>query len=235
MVKPVKYALCALGGAHRRFITGHKDGPTSSSALDFELISIQQYNQTILHLKPLMSDSSRANLQTTLIFCVIFICIENMHGRYTDSIRHLRAGGQLLNSLREHGLLTCSPSSGSSLDGTSEPECCLLHLTTDMLYQLGQNVAIYTGNDILYELGLCPRQADMGDPRLPFPSFEVADSLLELVADSCSDFVIRPCPRVWPNIQPDDTLQDSFTKPPACFNPSRSKQTFSASRTAFAV
>uniref|UniRef100_A0A0C4DJ68 Uncharacterized protein n=1 Tax=Fusarium oxysporum (strain Fo5176) TaxID=660025 RepID=A0A0C4DJ68_FUSOF len=75
MVEPVKYALCALGGAHRRFITGHEDGPTSSSALDFELISIQQYNQAILHLKPLMSDSSRANLQTTLICCVIFICI----------------------------------------------------------------------------------------------------------------------------------------------------------------
>ncbi|KAJ9413980.1 hypothetical protein QL093DRAFT_2070685 [Fusarium oxysporum] len=235
MVEPVKYALCALGGAHRRFITGHEDGPTSSSALDFELISIQQYNQAILHLKPLMSDSSRANLQTTLICCVIFICIENMHGRYTDSIRHLRAGGQLLNSLREQGLLTCSPSSGSSLDGTSESECCLFHLTTDMLYQLGQNVAIYTGNDVLLKLGLRPRQADMGDPRMPFSSFEEADSLLELVADRCSDFVICPRPKVWPDVQPDDTLQDSFTTPPACFNPSRSKQTFSASRTTFAV
>ncbi|KNB20446.1 hypothetical protein FOXG_22821 [Fusarium oxysporum f. sp. lycopersici 4287] len=75
----------------------------------------------------------------------------------------------------------------------------------------------------------------MGDPRMPFSSFEEADSLLELVADRCSDFVICPRPKVWPDVQPDDTLQDSFTTPPACFNPSRSKQTFSASRTTFAV
>ncbi|KAM0312943.1 hypothetical protein ACHAPQ_012132 [Fusarium lateritium] len=75
----------------------------------------------------------------------------------------------------------------------------------------------------------------MGDPRMPFSSFEEADSLLDLVADGCGDFVIHPRPRVWADVQLEDTLQDNLTTPATFFNPFRSKQSLSASRAMFAI
>ncbi|KAJ3549258.1 hypothetical protein NM208_g594 [Fusarium decemcellulare] len=235
-VEPVKYALCALGGAHRRFVTGYRNDSAASSASEFELASIQKYNQAILHMKPLMAENSQTNLQTTLICCVIFICIENLHGRYTDSIRHLHAGCQLLNSLRTERQLGGSPSSQSSTSTTSEPEYTLFDMVTDMLYRLGQNVAMYVGDDVFFELDLPPRTADMGDPRTPFPSFEEADKLLDLVEESYDDFLMGPRPRVWPELWSDDPmLYDTFTASTTCFDPDMRKQALSASRMTFAI
>ncbi|KAM0421491.1 hypothetical protein ACHAPT_010664 [Fusarium lateritium] len=181
-VEPVKFALCALGGAHRRFQAGYRGDATSlSSVAEFEYASIQKYNQAILHMKPLMEENSEINLQTTLICCVIFICIESLHGRYTDSIRHLKAGCQLLNSVRTEKKCDNVPTSLLYPQGGEEPEYTLFDLVTEMLYRLGQNVAIYVGSDTFDDLDLPPRTGHMGNPDAPFSSLFEAAFFLERV------------------------------------------------------
>ncbi|KAJ3455594.1 hypothetical protein MRS44_017076 [Fusarium solani] len=181
-IEPVKYALCALGGAHRGFQVGYRGNATSlSSAAEFEYASIQKYNQAILHIKPLMEENSEINLQTTLICCVIFICIESLYGRYTDSIRHLKAGCQLLNSVRAEKKYGNVPTPLLYFPGGEEAEYTLFDLATEMLYRLGQNVAIYVGNDTFDDLDLPPRTRYMGDPNTPFSSLLEAAFFLERV------------------------------------------------------
>lgn len=179
-VEPVKHALCALGGAHRRFVGGYQ-GEAESLASQLECASIQKYNQAILHMKPLMEDNSEMNLQTTLICCVIFICIESLHGRYTESIRHLKAGCQLLNSMRAESKFSYGPSSLFHPAEGEKAEYSLFDLVTEMLYRLGQNVAIYVGSDTFRDLVLPFRAGDMGDPQTPFSDLIEAAFYLERV------------------------------------------------------
>ncbi|KAJ4313272.1 hypothetical protein N0V84_009500 [Fusarium piperis] len=198
-VEPVKHALCALGGAHRRFMAGYQGDTTSSSlATEFEYASIQKYNQAILHMKPLMEDNSEMNLQTTLICCVIFICIESLHGRYSESIRHLKAGCQLLNSVRAERKFSHGPSSLFQPVQGKKAEYSLFDLVTEMFYRLGQNVAIYVGSDTFHDLILPFRAGYMGDPKIPFSDLIEAVFYLERVDEvhdkTYLEFVSGPRP-----------------------------------------
>ncbi|KAF2993412.1 hypothetical protein E8E14_000950 [Neopestalotiopsis sp. 37M] len=46
-----------------------------------------------------MSISTAENLRAGLTCCLLFVCIENLRGQYTESIRHLRAGSRVLASM----------------------------------------------------------------------------------------------------------------------------------------
>ncbi|KAF4948220.1 hypothetical protein FSARC_13795 [Fusarium sarcochroum] len=187
--EPVRYALCALGGAHRRFITEYPgDATYISTAAAYELVSIQKYNQAIMHIKPLMTEKTEASLQTILICCVIFICIENLNGRYTDSMRHLLAGCQLLNSLRGKFKLERSNLAQMHFKEAPNITYSLFGMVTEMLHRLGQNIAIYKGSYIFTDLELPPRMTDMGDSRLPFADLVEAGTLLDQVDDSYDSF-----------------------------------------------
>ncbi|WAO92560.1 Hypothetical protein NCS54_01007400 [Fusarium falciforme] len=232
-VEPVKHALCALGGAHRRFVAGYQGDATSSSlATEFEYASIQKYNQAILHMKPLMEDNSEMNLQTTLICCVIFICIESLHGRYTESIRHLKAGCQLLNSFRAEMKFGNVPSSLFQPTNGKEAEYSLFDLVTEMFYRLGQNVAIYVGSDTFHDLVLPFRAGHMGDPKTPFSDLVEAAFYLERVDEfydkTYIEFVAGPQP-----IRPLETSCMGITGWE--FDYQAGKAALNASRRAFAV
>lgn len=97
-VDAVRYGLAALGVAHRVFV--------SREALDLdprersrqECLVVQSYNAAIGHLRTLMTSRAPADPWLVLVCCLVFVCLENLRGRYAEATRHLRAGAQLLMS-----------------------------------------------------------------------------------------------------------------------------------------
>ncbi|RSL50954.1 hypothetical protein CEP53_008614 [Fusarium sp. AF-6] len=96
-VEAVKYAICALGGAHRAFKSHHvKEHPGRQ---ELQHVAFHQYNQAIRCVKSIMDTATERDMEVILTCCVVFISVENLHGRYTESIRHFKAGTSLLISL----------------------------------------------------------------------------------------------------------------------------------------
>lgn len=101
----VRHALIALGAAHRSFLGGTRQpdamshNNNSKNNNDDERFILLHYNLAIRHIQPLMSNPTAANLHATLICCLLFICFENIRGRYAESVRHLQSGARLLSSL----------------------------------------------------------------------------------------------------------------------------------------
>lgn len=228
--EPVKHALCALGGAHRRFLTRYQAYSTcSSSAAEYELVSIQKYNQAIEHMRPLMLENTEASLQTTLICCVIFISIESLHGRYNDAIRHLHAGCQLLNSLQGRINLKQGHLTQIHYEGTGSTAYNLFGMVAEMLLRLGQNVAVYEGSDTFFDLKLPPRVMNMGSSQQPFADLIEADTLLDHVGDIYDSFITDPRLQVVP--------VDGSSGSPCLLGPSivERKMALSAARFAFSI
>ncbi|KAF5004153.1 hypothetical protein FDECE_9367 [Fusarium decemcellulare] len=91
--EPVKYAVTAVGAAHRFFIAGQD---TRSPLQQLKGLAMQQYTKAITHIVPHMSLDTSYNIHCTLVCCLLFVAFEGITGRYTESIRHLQAGNRLL-------------------------------------------------------------------------------------------------------------------------------------------
>ncbi|KAH6900624.1 hypothetical protein B0T10DRAFT_525313 [Thelonectria olida] len=177
-VEPIKYAICALGGAHKRFkcqVLGPDAGAVTIHGL--EEMAIQQYNLAIHHIKEFTRTPSNSNMEVILTCCVIFICIETLLGRYSEALRHLQSGCALLTSLRQL-------SAGNvSADGIQREEARERNNFFDdiaaMLSRLGQDVAIYVGADVIPQLYfyLAP-ELEVQDPAKPFESVTAAAKTL---------------------------------------------------------
>jgi hypothetical protein len=179
-VEPIKQALCAMGGAHRRFLIDYDATDNQEITSQSNLAAIQKYNQAITHIMPLMTSQTPDTLRTTIICCIIFICIENLHGRYADSVRHLHAACHLLNSLH------LEEQRGG--DRPSAEECNLLNVVTGMVHKLGRKVAMYLGDDMFFIPDFPSQIVEPGNPLVPFSSFGEADQLLRSIDGLYSDF-----------------------------------------------
>ncbi|KAM0427831.1 hypothetical protein ACHAPT_007288 [Fusarium lateritium] len=91
--EPVRYAVSAVGAAHRFFMAGQD---TRSPLQQLRSLAMQEYNKAISHIVPHMSMDSVFNIHCTLVCCLLFIAFEGITGRYPESVRHLRAGNRLL-------------------------------------------------------------------------------------------------------------------------------------------
>ncbi|KAL4793234.1 hypothetical protein BDV19DRAFT_391458 [Aspergillus venezuelensis] len=181
-VTPLQYAMCALGAAHRRFLLS---GAEANDQLlckkhytGSEITAIEMYNVAIVQLR---THVSRGALDTPIlaVCCIVFVCIENLLGRYTDSVRHLRAGGSLLSQSQLAGA-----SYYSSMKQAMLP----------VYYQLGHDTVIYHGfGGIMLEgLSSCPdctlEVPDMGSGHEPFASYDdasIALRRLDVIYDAC--------------------------------------------------
>lgn len=54
--------------------------------------ALAQYNKAIKHLSGLMGQSSMDSIDTTLLLCVLFVCVECLRGDYMPAIKHFQAG-----------------------------------------------------------------------------------------------------------------------------------------------
>ncbi|KAF5003117.1 hypothetical protein FDECE_10307 [Fusarium decemcellulare] len=103
--EPIRYAVTAVGAAHQFFMAG-----CNTRSPDLTKTLTVQYTKAVSHIIPQMSVDSVYNIQCALICCLLFISFEGILGRYTESIRHLRAGNHLLtlpalvSSKRDHPL-----------------------------------------------------------------------------------------------------------------------------------
>lgn len=65
-----------------------------------EYVTIQQYNKAIGCIKNLHTMDNTDDAQCILVCCLLFVCLESMSGRYSESIRHFKAGTHLLATLQ---------------------------------------------------------------------------------------------------------------------------------------
>ncbi|KAF5681276.1 hypothetical protein FHETE_65 [Fusarium heterosporum] len=183
----IKHALCALGASHQRFMASYPGNLTNlGHSVDYEYQANVKYSEAIAVIQPVMAENSPANIQTALLCCTIFICIENLHRRYADSVRHLHAGQQLLQSLR------AIQSPQQSPDGTNyqrgDQNNGLLNQLAAMFSSLGNSIGAFTGDTSFSNVIQYLPQIEMGNPKTPFLDIAQAeDSLSALNAffDNC--------------------------------------------------
>jgi hypothetical protein len=167
-ITPLQFVICALGAAHRHFLSS---GPAGCTTIDnaiqlTEVAAIEKYNEAIAHIKAYTS-ACVSHLDTNckiIMCCLIFVTIENLLGRHEQSVQHLQAGTGLL-----------ATSTFSSLPNqNSELKNALLRV----FYQLGKDAAIYGGHDTLGDMVHLIPPPDLGSRYEPFKSDEEAWGLL---------------------------------------------------------
>ena len=130
----VRHALVALGMAHRVFL----------DRIDVQSLHglvLQQYNAAIRHLTN-ASQVDAADMQQTLICCLIFFCLESVMGHYAESVQHLRAGAKLLNSHCQRAKLEKSAKSDETLSQLA-----------DMFAELGVDAGFFLDENLVPDLG----------------------------------------------------------------------------------
>ncbi|THV46950.1 hypothetical protein BGAL_0347g00120 [Botrytis galanthina] len=98
-IAATRYALIALAAAHIDFLTQKTANCSAATATKHERSVILHYNMAIRHLQPLLSKATPEDAEAALACCILFICLENIRGRYAESLRHLESGVGLLVSL----------------------------------------------------------------------------------------------------------------------------------------
>ncbi|KAH8204657.1 hypothetical protein TruAng_001132 [Truncatella angustata] len=110
-IEATRYALVALAAAHIDFLTQRTDNYNAAAAAKHERFVVLHYNLAIRHLQPLLSKATPEDAEAALACCILFICLENVRGRYAESLKHLQSGVNLLVSLlvpdsQRHSLTT---------------------------------------------------------------------------------------------------------------------------------
>ncbi|KAM3500498.1 hypothetical protein MY10362_006345 [Beauveria mimosiformis] len=165
----INHALCALGAAHRYFVSDPGDPGHAQSKSAYCTESMQRYNDAITALNPLLSSENTAHFDVVLICCVIFITIENLNGRSAEAARHLRAGCNIAKRFRSRK----TSAAAALIDRDSVDN--LLFTLEDMFYCFGQYLAMYMGVDAFADLDFNVPIISMGDPNVPFTSLKEAE------------------------------------------------------------
>ncbi|KAI7763965.1 hypothetical protein LZL87_006347 [Fusarium oxysporum] len=168
----IKHALCALGASHQRFLASYPGNLNNlGHSIDYDYQANLKYSEAIALIRPVMAENSASNIQTALL------CY---------SVRHLRAGYQLLESLR------AARSPETSPNGTSCPpedrNAGVFKTLTAMFSSLGKSVGAFTGDTSFSNITQRAPEIDMGNPKIPFLTIteaEVSLSALNAFFDEC--------------------------------------------------
>ncbi|KAH7182334.1 uncharacterized protein B0J16DRAFT_343540 [Fusarium flagelliforme] len=183
----IKHALCALGASHQWFLASYPGNLTNlDHSIDYEHQASVKYSEAFAMIQPVMAENSRTNIHTALLCCTIFICIENLHRRYANSVRHLHAGHQLLQSLRAIQSLKQLPN-GTSCQREDQNNG-LLNILAAMFSSLEKSIGAFTGDTSFFNMIYCTPEIEMGNPKTPFLTItEAEDSLsaLNTFFDNC--------------------------------------------------
>lgn len=88
----LRRSIAAVGAAHQFFSTNSSLSPGGQQRVPD--VSLHLYNRAITSIA---TDPS-LDAETVLLCCLLFICYESMMGRYSESVKHLRAGLRLLEN-----------------------------------------------------------------------------------------------------------------------------------------
>ncbi|KAH7009600.1 hypothetical protein EDB80DRAFT_682077 [Ilyonectria destructans] len=191
---PIEAAICALGSAHKYFKRqGQMDLVTRQTC---EEASVAQYNLAIRAAHQYMGSSER-KLEVILTCCLIFICIENLHGRYQNALRHLESAFSLLNAPYQWNSLEPSTTPGQRQDLTvflQHIDPLLCGLASDAQFYMDDDMSMKAVSGLIAWVK-AQDPVDLGDTVAAFPSAQAAASALvrlqsmcdvELCADDCS-------------------------------------------------
>ncbi|KAI1404623.1 hypothetical protein F4819DRAFT_503632 [Hypoxylon fuscum] len=101
---------------HAATPTSASEGSNSSHHCinQLELFTIQQYNLSIYHLqRHVQPGSSPESVETTLICCLVFVCIETSRGNEAGALSHVANGLQIIKAMPSE-LMYVDNDSGSS-------------------------------------------------------------------------------------------------------------------------
>ncbi|KAK8095152.1 uncharacterized protein PG998_014376 [Apiospora kogelbergensis] len=98
--EPLRRTIAAVGAAHQLYvIKSYSTTPSSLWITEQENAAMQQYNKAISSLLKVMSTlGSPTATHSILLCCLMFVCFESLMGRYSESIKHIKSGFQLLAS-----------------------------------------------------------------------------------------------------------------------------------------
>ncbi|SPJ79918.1 uncharacterized protein FTOL_08309 [Fusarium torulosum] len=184
--EPIKYAITAVGAAHRLYLAGQE---TCSPLSQLKSLAMQQYNKAISHIIPHMSLNSAFDLQCALVCCLLFIAFEGITGRYAESIRHIRAGTRLL-------------SSPALIDNLKERK--IIRKITEIFSNLGVEASLFMEDTIIPNIrsGCLDVLYGADISGQPFRNLDEAASVLRKLDVLSVDIMSRiPCP---------DTPSDSY-------------------------
>lgn len=165
--EPVRYASIAVAAAHQLFLFRSATPATFAQTSQLEYVAIQQYNKAIGYIKTLTKVDTPYDIQCVLTCCLLFVCLESMSGRYSESIRHFKAGTQLLAHLQiKHD--------------AEEPE--MAGNLADMFAGFGIGISIFMEEALVPRRpsNCGPLQID-GGPGVPFSSLNEASLALRRI------------------------------------------------------
>ncbi|KAK8025305.1 hypothetical protein PG990_003128 [Apiospora arundinis] len=104
----LRQTIAAVGAAHQLFvIRSYTTSDPSIWDTEQENAAIQQYNRAISSLvRAMSSPNSVASSHGALLCCLMFVTFESLLGRYSESIKHIQSGFQLLASLDAAGKIS---------------------------------------------------------------------------------------------------------------------------------
>ncbi|KAK8108146.1 uncharacterized protein PG998_010159 [Apiospora kogelbergensis] len=104
----LRQTIAAVGAAHQLFvIRSYSASDPSAWDTEQENAAIQQYNRAISSLvRAMSSQNTVASTHGALLCCLMFVTFESLLGRYSESIKHIQSGFQLLASLDAAGKIT---------------------------------------------------------------------------------------------------------------------------------
>jgi hypothetical protein len=130
----VRNAVIALGAAHYVYLqklSNPYPEAKDTSMTHFECVATQYYNNAIGQLVKL-NDGGNSTLWDAqlkvLTCCLLFVCLENILGRFDEGVRHMQAGARLL----ETSDLSVAPQNFQQL--MQEIATVLLHFCVDVSY-----------------------------------------------------------------------------------------------------
>lgn len=173
-ITPVRHALISLGASHKSFLLRRSPGMPPTGTQSYDNLAIQQYNKAISDLTPIMGDPSPLDVQAILICCLIFVCIDNLNGRHSVAMRHLRAGSDLLSSMLQDPTPASSPESASTPGQLTTTRCDASTLggISDMFERLSLDTSILMEDPPIHRQSF--RAPAIGDTHGPFLSSSAA-------------------------------------------------------------
>ncbi|KAH6868899.1 hypothetical protein B0T10DRAFT_501989, partial [Thelonectria olida] len=181
--QPIETAVCALGSAHKYFKL--QDQMDLVGRQSCEATSLGQYNLAIRAAHQYMGSPER-KFEVILTCCLIFICIENLHGRHADALRHLESAFSLLNTPYQWD------AAHSSTPDKRQDLTTFLRNIGPLLCGLASDTLFYMDDEISPKLvsGLvswveAQDPVDLGDTVAPFPSCQAAAFSLVRIQSMC--------------------------------------------------
>ena len=68
------------------------NGDSSQRGQHNDPFAISQYNKAIAHVANAMSSPSSNSIDTALLVCILFVCVECLRGDYAPALKHFRGG-----------------------------------------------------------------------------------------------------------------------------------------------